>query len=89
MSNYKLPGPGPSPQGPWDSSLMIVHNGSTRLMTAREEFMTRFHLGEYTKGFDSVLSNRSLLNSLCEDFRTHLIETPESDASYVQGLMTL
>ena len=88
MSNYELPGPGPSIQGPWDTSLMRVHNGTARLMTPGEELMTRFHRGEYTKGFDSVLSSSYLLTPLCEKVQTALIETPESDPSYV-GLLIL
>ena len=58
-------------------------------MTPREELMTRLHRGEYTKGFDSVLSDSYLLRPLCEIAQTHLIETPESDPSYVQRLIAL
>ena len=89
MSNYELPGPGPSRQGPYDSSFYRVRNGIPRLMTGWEEFMTRFRRGEYTEGFDSILSNSYLLSALCAKLQQYLTETPESDCSYVKMLLLL
>ena len=78
MPNYELPGPGPSVQGPYDSSFYKgFRNGIPMLMTGWEEFMTRFRRGEYTEGFDSMLSNRYLLSALCEKLQQELTETPE------------
>ena len=89
MSNYELPGPEPSGQGPYDSSLYRVHNGIPRLMTGLEEFMTRYRRGEYTEGFDSMLSNSYLLSALCAKLQQDLTKIPENDHRYVEMLLVL
>ena len=89
MSNYELPRPGPSRQGPYDSSLYRVRNGIPRFMTGWEEIVTRFRRGEYKEGFDSMLSNSYLLSGLCAKLQQDLNEAPESDNSHLETLTLL
>ena len=58
-------------------------------MTGWEEIITRFRRGEYTEGFDSILSNSYLLSAFCAKLQQDLIKTPENDPSYVDTLLIL
>ena len=89
MSNYKLPGPGPSSQGPVESWLIKVRDGRPTLMTPREELAARYRRGEYEEGVDSIMSSRWLLPAFCETLQETLAKIPKDHPTYWKNSLVL